>query len=104
MNNDTPTLLSVRRLPGRINVDQAAQLLGFMPHDIPILIKAKLLKPLGKPVQQAAKYFAAIEVERLAQEEAWLDRATMTIYKYLVGQNQRRIRTVGATPLIPERE
>ncbi len=53
MSNDILTLLSVQRLPGRINQDQVSQLLGFMPYDIPALVKAKMLKPLGNPPQQA---------------------------------------------------
>jgi hypothetical protein len=61
-----------------------------MPHDIPILVKAKMLKPLGSAPAQAVKYFAAAEIEKLAQEEAWLSRATNAIYNYWSGQNQRR--------------
>ena len=35
--------------PARRDVNGAAAMLGFMPHDIPILVKARLLKPLGHP-------------------------------------------------------
>jgi hypothetical protein len=37
-----------------------------MPHDIPVLVKSKMLKPLGNPPQQAVKYFAAAEIEKLS--------------------------------------
>src|SRR5271156_3330766 len=105
MNNDLPHLLSVRRLPGRINADQVAILLGFMPHDIPILVKAKMLKPLGSPAQQAVKYFAAAEIEKLAHEEAWPGGATKSTYNHWVGQNQsRKTKTGGVMKSFPSCE
>ena len=56
-------LLSLRRLPARLNYFQTAAVLGFSEHDIPVIVRAKLLKPLGKPAPNAPKYFAAHEVE-----------------------------------------
>jgi hypothetical protein len=64
MTNEIITLLSLRRLPGRVTSEQAAPLLGFAIHDMPVLVRAKLLKPLGNPGQQAVKYFAASDIER----------------------------------------
>jgi len=55
-------LLTCNRLPARINVEQTAFLLGFAEHDIPILVRKKLLKPLGDPASNAPKYFATSEV------------------------------------------
>ena len=51
-------ILNVRRLPARLNAEQTAALLGLSSHDIPVLVSAKLLRPLGKPVPNAAKWFA----------------------------------------------
>ena len=80
------------RLPGRLNADQAAAVLGFAPHDIPLLVRAKLLSPLGKPAPNAIKFFAAVVVERLAEDDTWLGKATNAIYNYWLGQNSRRRR------------
>jgi hypothetical protein len=44
------------------------------PHDIPVLMAARLFKPLGNPQQNSAKYFAAIEIQELAKDRAWLAR------------------------------
>jgi hypothetical protein len=55
-------LLNSRRLPARLNSTEAALLLGFQEHDIPALLAAGLLRPLGKPAQNAPKYFAAVEI------------------------------------------
>ena len=43
------------KLPARIDAMQAARLLGFAEHDIPILVSAKLLTPLGTPAKSAVK-------------------------------------------------
>ena len=90
MNDETYQLLNALRLPGRLASEMAAPLLGFMAHDIPILVKAKLLKPLGNPPPNAVKYFAASEVEKLARDNEWLNRATKTIYAYWAKQNKNR--------------
>ena len=43
------TILGLLRLPARLEVDQAAAVLGFRPYEIPILIRGNLLRPLGRP-------------------------------------------------------
>ena len=83
-------LLGLTRLPGRLVSEQAAALLGFMPHDLPVLVRARLLKPLGNPPPQAVKYFSALDIEKYAQDPEWLNRATKAIYAYWGAQNSRR--------------
>ena len=76
--NPNPILL-VARLPARLDYTQTAALLGFRDHDIPILVRARLLKPLGNPAANCVKYFACVALERLGREEAWLARATTAV-------------------------
>ena len=90
MNETVTTLLSLLRLPARLTSEQAAPVLGFRPHDIPVLVRAKLLRPLGSPPPQAVKYFATVEVEKCARDEGWLNRATKATYSYWAAQNARR--------------
>jgi hypothetical protein len=90
MNNDALTLLNIRRLPGRLTVPQAAVLLGFSEHDIPILIRKGLLKPLGNPVPNAVKYFAKTEVEEHAANPNWLSDATKTVSRHWAKRNSAR--------------
>ena len=46
-------------------------------YDIPILVNAGLLKPLGKKLEQSApRYFARVEIEEKAVDVAWLNKAT----------------------------
>jgi hypothetical protein len=80
MREEATKILSLLRLPGRLTTEQVAPVLGFMPHDIPVLAKAKLLKPLGNPPQNAVKYFASAEIEKCTRDEAWLSKATRAIY------------------------
>lgn len=72
-------LLNLRRLPARLDVRQVACVLGFAEHDVPVLVKAKLLSPLGNPKPNSPKYYWAVEIEQLTRDRKWLDRATKVI-------------------------
>jgi hypothetical protein len=76
--------------PGRLVAEEVAKLLGFKRHDIPILVRARLLKPLGNPSRNAVKYYATVEIEKLAADPVWLGRATRAVNKYWASQNQKR--------------
>jgi hypothetical protein len=65
-------------------------LLGFAEHDIPVLIKARLLKPLGSPAQNGIKWFSTAELEALAQDRAWLDRATKAVQSHWRVRNREK--------------
>src|SRR5438477_3440500 len=63
-------LLNSYRLPARLDVDQVAALLGFAQHDMQILMREKLLQPLGKPAANAPKWFAACTIEQLRDRKS----------------------------------
>jgi hypothetical protein len=67
------------QLPARLNAEQTAWVLNCQPHDIPVLVAARLLKPLGNPQPNSVKYFAAVEVKEFARDRAWLARMTNAI-------------------------
>jgi hypothetical protein len=71
--------MSAIRLPARLTAEQSARILGFQPHDIPVLVKCDLLKPLGGGPKNCVKFFAACEVEVLREDRKWLDRATKAV-------------------------
>ena len=75
---------------GRIDAAQAAEILGFMEHDIPILVNAGLLKPLGKPTPNARKFFAAVDVMEKAKDPSWLNKSTQALYSFWQNKNARR--------------
>src|SRR5436190_9326894 len=86
-------LLNCRRLPGRLNTSETALLLGFQEHDIALLVAAKLLIPLGKPVPNAPKYFAAVGILASAEDREWLFEATKTVARHWLRKNRRRAGT-----------
>jgi hypothetical protein len=57
-------------------------------HDVAILIGAKLLCPLGKPAQNAPKYFAAVDVLVRAENGEWLSEATKALAKHWLRKNR----------------
>jgi hypothetical protein len=70
------------RIAARLDAAQAARLLGFAEHDIPVLVAAKLLKPLARPMPNAVKHFASCDLDALAQNPKWLDAATQCVYEH----------------------
>ncbi len=79
--NDRSALL-LPRLPARLDGLQTGELLGFLPHEISILLKVGLLKPLGRPAPNGHKYFCSVEIQNLAQDRDWLDKATRAVAKH----------------------
>ena len=75
-------LLNLRRLPAMLNMAQTAVLLGLAEHDIPVLIQAGHLKPLGNPPPNAVKHFATAQILELAGEPASLNKIRNAVYEY----------------------
>ena len=78
------------QLPARLTAEQAAWVLNCQPHDMPALVAAKLLKPLGNPPANGIKYFATADVLETAKDRAWLVKATNTISQHWQHQNARK--------------
>jgi len=74
----------------RQDVIGTAKILGVREHDIATLVRGRLLKPLGNPTANAPKYFATCELLRLANDVAWLDRATRAISQHWKNKNAGR--------------
>ena len=90
MNNERKDLLNLAMLPARLNMEEAAYLLGFKPHDIPLLVKAGLLKPLGRPVPNGDKYFATVTLSELRQDVQWLSKCTALVSRHWQEKNARK--------------
>ena len=76
--------------PARLTMEETGWALGFSAHEIPVLISRGLLKPLGHPVPNTMKWFAAVSVEELRQDVKWLSRATDAMMEYWRGKNARK--------------
>jgi hypothetical protein len=68
--------LNLRHLPARLTAEEAGWLLGYPEHQIPILVSAGLLKPLGQPAPNAFKYFATATLCEPNQDVDWQSRAS----------------------------
>jgi hypothetical protein len=93
--------LNLRRLPARLSVQQAAWVVGVRPHSIQILVSYRLLKPIGTPARNEAKFFATAYVLRLAEDNGWQDLSTAILQEYWKLKNQRRskiVNRIGSEP------
>ena len=90
MNQDKKDFLSVRNLPARVGINESGWLLGFNEHDIPVLVSAGLLKPLGKPTATGSKYFATMELQSLRTDVRWLGKASDAVVNHWRSKNSGR--------------
>ena len=78
------------QLPARLTAEQAAWVLNCQAHDIPALVAAKLIKPLGNPSQNSTKYFATTDILELMQDRPRLVKMTHAISQHWQKQNARK--------------
>lgn len=83
------------RPPARLTVEQAAWALGCQAHDVPVLVKARLLKPLGNPTPNMVKTFATVEVLEHAQDPKWLAKMTNALSQHW--QRRNAAKRIGPT-------
>ena len=75
------------QLPARLTAEQAAWVLNCQPHDVPILVAARLLKPLGNPSPYNVKFFAASELLEQVGDRAWLAKVTNALNQHWQKRN-----------------
>ena len=86
----TPIPLALTSTLRAYSVRAGRKVLRRRAHDIQILMAVGKLTPLGDPVPNAAKWFAAVEMIRLAADINWLHKATKEIAKYWRHKRERR--------------
>jgi hypothetical protein len=74
-------------LPARLTAEQTAWVLNCQPHDVPVLVAAKLLKPLGNPPANGVKFFATANLLEQIKDHNWLVRMSATIYQHWQKKN-----------------
>jgi len=87
------------QLPARLTAEQAAWVLNCQSHDVPALVAAKLLKPLGNPAANSVKFFATSDLLEAIKDRNWLMRMSATIYQHWQKKNARQQQAV--RPAIP---
>jgi hypothetical protein len=78
------------QLPARLTAEQAAWVLNCQPHDIPALVSARLLKPLGNPAANSIKFFATADLLEQVKDRNWLVRVTSAINQHIREKNARK--------------
>jgi hypothetical protein len=54
---------------------------------VPVLVAAKLLRPLGNPPQNSVKFYAALESLEQAKDRTWLANVTNALNQHWQTQN-----------------
>ncbi len=89
MKEDQQRFLSLLgELPARLTAEQVAWVLNCQPHDVPVLVAAKVLKPLGTPPPNCVKFFSALEVLEQAKDRSWLAKLTNALNQHWHHKNQ----------------
>jgi hypothetical protein len=83
-------LMVLGQLPARLTAEQAAWVLNCQPHDVPALVTARLLKPLGNPPANGIKYFATADLLEQIKDRNWLVRVSVTICQHWHKKNARQ--------------
>ena len=86
------------RPPARLTAEQAAWVLNCGVHDIPVLVAARLLKPLGNPQSNSVKLFATAELLEATADRGWLSKMTLALQQYWQQKNHRRTARTVAFP------
>jgi len=73
-------ILRLRRLPACLYPAEAAVLIAIHPDDLPVLVKAGLLRPLGQFGDHDHARYSSHEILSRAQDRAWLDKVSAAIY------------------------
>jgi hypothetical protein len=87
-------MMLLGQLPARLTAEQTAWAINCQPHDVPILVAARLLKPLGNPPPNTVKYFAAAEVLEQAKDRAWLAKVTNALNQHWQHKNAAKKKPV----------
>jgi hypothetical protein len=90
MSDDEYRFMMLRRLPARIGRVEVCYLLKCNDHDIPILMRTGLLKPMGRPKQNGRKMFRTKEVLELSENPGWLSKITNAISEAIKDNNNAR--------------
>ena len=91
MKEEQHRFLSVLgQLPARLTVEQTAWLLNCQPHDVPVLVAAKLLKPLGNPPANGIKFFCAADLLEQFKDRSWRVKMSNAVNHHWHNQNAKR--------------
>jgi hypothetical protein len=80
-------LRQLGQVSARLTAEQAAWVINCQPHDVPVLVAVRLLKPLGNPPPNSVKFFASSELLEQVQDRTWLTKVTNALNQYWQRRN-----------------
>lgn len=87
MSENEFRFMNSRHWPKRLDKQQLCWLLNCELHDLPALMRAKLVVPLGKPEKNGKKFFETADILERATDRKWLIRMTEAIRETWHGRN-----------------
>jgi hypothetical protein len=91
MNLDSPfKLQSLEEYGAFMTKEKVAKVLDIGTHNIPVLTRAGLLKPLGHPQKYCVKKFSRDELARNLADKTWLEKTAAAIHKHWRIKNARK--------------
>ena len=78
------------QLPARLTAEQAAWVINCQLHDVPVLVAASLLKPLGNPPPNSVKFFAALELLEQVKDRTWLAKVNNALNQHWQRKNSAK--------------
>ena len=76
--------------PACVGMEEAAAILGWPNYYLPFLVRTGHLKPLGKPAQNARKWFATVKIERMSSNPDWPDKAIRILERQIQETNKKQ--------------
>jgi hypothetical protein len=83
-------LQALYKLPVCITKEKIAEVLGIATHNIPPLVRAGLLKPLGHPGRYCVKYYSRDELAEKFQDAQWLNKVVAAVSRHWRNKNARK--------------
>ena len=83
-------LQSLEKFPVFMTKEKVAEALGIATHNIPPLVRAGLLKPLGHPGRYCVKHFSREALAEKFASQDWLDKVMAAIHRHWCNKNARK--------------
>ena len=83
-------LQALGKFPVFLTKEKVAEALGIATHNIPPLVRAGLLKPLGHPGRYCVKHFSRDALAEKFVSPEWLDKVMAAIHRHWRNKNARK--------------
>jgi hypothetical protein len=83
-------LQALEKYPVFLTKEKVAEALGIATHNIPVLMRAGLLKPLGHPGRYCVKHFSRDALAEKFASPEWLDKVMAAIHRHWRNKNARK--------------